>query len=219
MATHSNQEMEATIRKALSLRCGRVDVFFMIGLPGQTRDSVMQTIDYCGHLFRVSDRRLSCFISPMGPFLDPGSRGFEAPEQHGYHLLARTLEEHRQLLVQPSWKQILNYETEWMSREEMAAVTYDAAEALNALKLAYGRIDRARAEEVARRIADARALRSRLEAGERDGVPDPDALTQLRGEIRAYSDSTVCDKRELFWSNRRLNFHLWGVLRAALGLT
>ena len=70
-----------------------------------------RSIDFCERVFRLGDRQLSCFISPMGPFADPGSRGFEDPERFGYRLFARTLEEHRQLLIQPTWERILNYET------------------------------------------------------------------------------------------------------------
>ena len=132
---YSNSEMEAVIKEALSLRCHRVDVFFMIGVSQQTRESVLATIDYCEHLFENSDKRLSCFISPMGPFVDPGSQCFEDPDRFGYKLFAKTLAEHRQLLVQPSWGQILNYETRWMSRNDLVDVTYDAAEALNNLKI------------------------------------------------------------------------------------
>jgi len=79
------------MREALRLRCKRLDVFLMIGLPGQTLESVCGTVDYCEHLFQVGDRRLSCYISPMGPFLDPGSRGFEEAERFDYRLSARTL--------------------------------------------------------------------------------------------------------------------------------
>ena len=39
--------------------------------------------------------------------LDPGSLAFDNPEQYGYTLRAKTLEEHRQRLVQPSWKHII----------------------------------------------------------------------------------------------------------------
>jgi hypothetical protein len=84
----------------------------MIGLQYQTHASVMATVDYCEHLFRIGDPRLQCFISPMGPFLDPGSQIFEDPERFGYRKFAETVEEHRQLLVQPSWEHILNYETD-----------------------------------------------------------------------------------------------------------
>jgi hypothetical protein len=207
--------MEAIIQQALALRCTRVDVFFMIGLSGQTRASVMQSVDYCEQLFKMTDKRLSCFISPMGPFLDPASRAFEEPERYGYHLFARTLEEHRQLLVQPSWQQILNYETQWMTRDEMAAVTYDAGEALNRLKLRYGRIAQAQGEMVAQHIQNARDLSARLDAAAQRNTPDQEAEARLRGEVNAFSVSTVCDKQELFWSRRLLNFNVWAILRLA----
>jgi len=211
-----NPEMEAVIQEGLKLRCHRIDVFFMIGLPQQTQASVMDTIHYCEHLFRSSDERLSCFISPMGPFLDPGSRGFEEPERFGYRLFARTLEEHRQLLVQPSWKQILNYETEWMSRDDLVTATYDAAEALNALKLKYGRIDTTRGQTVAQRISQARALKDRLDVIDQNGGPESEASQLLQGEIYAFSVSTLCDKQELFWRRHLVNFKLLGILRIGL---
>jgi len=211
-ADYSTEAMEAMITEALRLRCERFDVFFMIGLPGQTLESVRGTIDYCEHLFRLGDRRLSCYISPMGPFLDPGSRGFEAPERFGYRLFARTLEEHRRLLVQPTWEHILNYETKWMTRRELVDATYDAAERLNELKMRYGRISARRGREVATSIAEARALRARLEATlAQGGAPDADA--DLRGEIARYSMSTVCDKRELFWRRGLSQFRLAEVAR------
>ena len=80
----------------------------------------------------------------MGPFIDPGSRGFEEPDRFGYRLFARTLEEHRRLLVQPTWEHILNYETKWMTRRELVDATYDAAERLNELKVQHGRISKRR---------------------------------------------------------------------------
>ncbi len=215
-AIYGNSEMEVVIQEALKLRCHRIDVFFMIGLPRQTQKSVEDTIKYCKHLFQNSDKRLSCFISPMGPFLDPGSRGFEEPERFGYRLFARTLEEHRQLLVQPSWEYILNYETQWMSREILTLATYDAAEALNQLKLKYGRIDKAGGQEVARRINRARELKDRLNAIFQKGKADPEVFQVLQGEINAYSISTVCDKRELFWRRHLVNYKLVGILRIVL---
>jgi len=208
---YTNDEMEAVITEALSLGCHRLDVFFMIGLSGQTRDSVMKTIGYCERLFRSYDRRLSCFISPMGPFLDPGSHGFEHPEKYGYRLFAKTLEEHRRLLLQSTWGEILNYETEWMSRDEMVEVTYDAAEALNAMKLRYGRVDQARGDGVAQRIRQARALKDRIACSQ--GDMDPEILDRLRGDIHQYSVSTVCDKQELFWRRHVMNFKWLEIMR------
>lgn len=206
---YTTAEMEAMLQEALRLRCNRLDVFFMIGLPAQTVESVHRTIEYCEHLFRLGDRRLSCFISPMGPFADPGSRGFEDPERFGYRLFARTLEEHRRLLTQPTWERILNYETRWMTRRELVDATYDAAERLNELKVKYGRISRRRGERVARSIAAARALRARLDSE----LARAGEVEALKGEISRFSISTVCDKRELFWPRRLFNFRIAEILR------
>src|SRR6202050_3042276 len=209
---YTTEDMEAIIKEAVRLRCTRIDIFFMIGLPAQTAASVRDTVEYCGHLFQLGDKRLSCFISPMGPFIDPGSRGFEEPERFGYRLFARTLEEHRQLLVQPTWEHILNYETKWMSRRELVDATYDDAERLNELKIQHGRLSQRRGRRVASSIAAARALRARLDAG-RAHADGGGAAAALKGEISRFSISTVCDKRELFWPRRVLNFRIAEITR------
>jgi B12-binding domain/radical SAM domain protein len=209
---YTTLDMEAIIAEAVRLRCVRIDIFFMIGLPAQTTQSVRDTVEYCGRLFQLGDKRLSCFISPMGPFIDPGSRGFEEPERFGYRLFARTLEEHRQLLIQPTWERILNYETRWMTRSQLVDATYDAAERLNELKVLYGRISKRRGRGVASGIAAARALRARLDAGMARGEKGA-AFEALKGEISRFSISTVCDKRELFWPRRIFNFKAGEIAR------
>jgi B12-binding domain/radical SAM domain protein len=209
---YTTEDMEAIIKEAVRLRCTRIDIFFMIGLPAQTAASVRDTVEYCGHLFQLGDKRLSCFISPMGPFIDPGSRGFEEPERFGYRLFARTLEEHRRLLIQPTWEYILNYETQWMTRRELVDATYDAAERLNELKVQHGRLSKRRGRGVSNGIAAARALRSRLDTDMAQGDAGA-AADALKGEISRFSISTVCDKRELFWPRRVLNFNIAEIAR------
>jgi hypothetical protein len=215
-AGYTTEQMEALISEAVRLRCSRIDIFFLIGLPAQTVASVHATVEYCGHLFQLGDARLSCFLSPMGPFLDPGSRGFEQPERFGYRLFARTLEEHRQLLVQPTWEHVLNYETKWMTRRELVDATYDAAERLNELKVKHGRLSPRRGRRVASNIAAARALRARLDEriARADGAVTDAALT---GEISRFSISTICDKRELFWPRHVFGFRIGEIVRI-LGL-
>jgi B12-binding domain/radical SAM domain protein len=214
-ASYENEAMETMLREALKLNCHRIDIFFMIGLPKQTYASVMETVDYCEQLFQWGDKRLQCFISPMGPFLDPGSQIFENPERFGYRKLAHTLEEHRQLLTQPSWEHILNYETKWMTRARLVDATYDAAERLNELKLRYGRITAKQAKIVADGIAEARRLRARVNAGVA-GEMEPADAEQLRGEIASYSQNTVCDKQELFWQRHMLSFKPAGIVKVAM---
>lgn len=211
-AGYTTQDMEDILKEAVRLRCTRIDIFFMIGLPAQTLASVRDTVEYCGHLFKLGDKRLSCFISPMGPFIDPGSRGFEQPEKFGYRLFAKTLEQHRQLLIKPTWEHILNYETKWMTRKQLVDATYDAAQRLNELKIEHGRLSRRRGRGVAKGIAEARALRARLDQGIAQG--DGGAVAEaLKGEISRFSISTVCDKRELFWPRRVVNFRLSEITR------
>ncbi len=206
-AGYENEEMEHVLREALKLNCRRIDVFYMIGLPKQTYESVMETVDYCESLYKWGDKRLQCFISPMGPFLDPGSAIFEEPEKFGFTKLAHTVEEHRQLLTQPSWEHILNYETRWMSRERLVDATYDAAERLNDIKLEYGHIDAKQARMVADGLAEARRLRVKLKESLDGKLPETE-VDRLRGEINRFSQNTVCDKSELFWQRGVLNFHL-----------
>lgn len=117
----------------------------------------MDTVDYCGYLLDKfkGDKRLFLFIAPLAPFLDPGSLAFEQPERHGYHILLRTLAEHRQALVAPSWKYSLNYETDWMTREQIVDTTYKAMMRLNHLKAKHGVISMQMAEAENQRLKTA----------------------------------------------------------------
>jgi hypothetical protein len=159
------------------------------------------TIDYCEDLLRRFGRegRLAPFISPLAPFLDPGSRGYENPEEHGYLLSARTLEDHRRLLVAPSWKYVLNYETRWMDRHQLVAATYEAGSRLNRIKAEYGLVPAAQAQATEARIRDAVRLMAEIDRLVASASPDEfqREMARLRPEIEQANMSTVCDKREL----------------------
>jgi B12-binding domain/radical SAM domain protein len=212
---YDNDEVEETMRAALEAGCRRLDVFFMIGLPEQDTASVLDTIAYCGDLLdRYGDGRLYPFISPLAPFLDPGSCAFEEPDRYGYHFFFRTLEEHRRALLGPTWLQTLNYETRWMTKGEIVSVTYEAGRRLNRIKQRHGLVEPAVAQEVAERIDRAEAMLERLthlwEAG------DMEAVRALKPEVDQLSISTVCDKAELDLPlRRRLNWlgAAWAYLR------
>ena len=162
---YSNEDLEQTISDTLDIGCRRFDVFFMVGLPKQTPESVMDTIDYCEYLLDKfkGDKRLSLFIGPLAPFLDPGSLVFEQPEHYGYRVLFRTLEEHRQALLAPSWKYTLNYETEWMTRQQIMDTTYEAILRLTRLKAKYGLISKKMANTQEQRIKTALELERRID--------------------------------------------------------
>jgi B12-binding domain/radical SAM domain protein len=77
---HSTEAMERIIQQALELRCNRVDVFFMIGLPKQTYGSVMETIDYCGSLFKNSIAGFPVLFHPWALFLIREAEAFSRPK-------------------------------------------------------------------------------------------------------------------------------------------
>lgn len=200
---YSTEAIERTIANALDAGCRRLDVFFMVGLPKQTFELVMGTVDYCGQLISRytsnGEKRLAPFISPLAPFLDPGSRAFEEPERHGYHLYFRTLEEHRQALLAPSWKYALNYETRWMDRNAIVSATYEAGRRLNLLKGEHGLIKSSIAAATDKRITRAIALDKEIDRILTiDNLPERQArLKDLKTQVETSNLSTICDKREL----------------------
>ncbi|MBN1137828.1 MAG: TIGR04190 family B12-binding domain/radical SAM domain protein, partial [Anaerolineae bacterium] len=200
---YKNSQIEDTMRYALEAGVQRLDLFFMIGLPKQDYQSVMDTVDYCERLMRDLDkgptRRLIPFISPLAPFLDPGSQVFEHPERHGYRLFARTLEEHRQALIQPSWKYVLNYETEWLNRDQIVDSTYEAGLRLNRLKARYGLVDAAQAQRTEARILKARRLIAQVDdiMSIQDAERRAKLLRAIKPQVDSANLSTVCEKTEL----------------------
>ena len=201
---YSNEAIERTIDYALEAGCQRLDLFFMTGLKQQTYESVMETVEFSRNLLerhaRQDEKRVIPFISPLAPFLDPGSRAFEEPEKNGYRLFCRTLEEHRRALLAPSWKYVLNYETEWMNRDQIVAATYEGGRRMNLIKGEFGVIDPQVAEATDKRIARARVLIDAIDQIVKGTANLQDRTLQLN-ELKHLVDnanlSTVCDKREL----------------------
>ena len=220
---YNNESLERMIGEAIDLGSKRIDLFFMTVLPKQTYPSVLETVDYCRSLlerFR-SYNKLFPFISPLAPFLDPGSTVFETPEKYGYRLLHRTVEEHRQALLAPSWKYILNYETEWMSRDEIVYSTYEAGKRLNRLKAEFGLIDPKTAESVEVRLEGAVRMMREIDRIMTipNGVEREAALESLSGgrlALQQYSMSTICEKKELEWPTRFIRMNFFKILKTLL---
>jgi len=200
---YSTAALEKCLAATLGAGCGKLDVFFMIGLSGQDRRSVRDTVKYCGGLMGRFPggigKGLSTFISPLAPFIDPGSAAFEEPEKHGYRRLLSTFEEHRRALLAPSWKGALNYETECMDRGDIVDATYEAGAALNRLKLEHGRVDGRTARLVDRQNSLASEIIARLEDGRRGDGP----ISLAAGDA-----GQICWKGELYWPYRgtKLNY-------------
>jgi hypothetical protein len=135
----SNAEVEETIASAFAHGCHTLDLFFMVGIPGQTHASALGIGDYCEYLMERfgSGGRLRPFVAPLAPFLDPGSRAFEDPRV-GYRVHKRTLADHEQALLAPDWGAVLTFESDAMTRDELVDATYTVTARINDLNLQYG---------------------------------------------------------------------------------
>ena len=195
---YTNEALEQTLGDALHFGCGRLDVFSMIGLPNQTPKSVMDGVDYCGYLMEKfkGDKRLSLFMAPLAPFLDPGSLAFEEPKRYGYRILFGRFEDYRQALISPSWKYALNYETSWLDRHQLAEVTYEAILKLNRYKAKYGLISQKMAELAEERTKQGWEMLHRIDEVISKGN-DPQELSALKPEIDRINMLPASEKREL----------------------
>jgi B12-binding domain/radical SAM domain protein len=138
---YTNQSLKAFLRSAEQLGFERVDMYFMIGLPGQTVENVRLLGKFFEELWREAPKVADAFVAPLAPFVDPGSVAFHKSSRYGYKLYAYTLTEHRELLLSKDWHQMLNYETLWMTRREIAEATYNAVESLAESKHSCGIMD------------------------------------------------------------------------------
>ncbi|HVP35724.1 MAG TPA: TIGR04190 family B12-binding domain/radical SAM domain protein [Terriglobales bacterium] len=215
---YDNAALEKLIEDSLKVGCKKFDLFFMIGLPHQTYESVMETVDYCDHLLdKFNSKRLYPYISPLAPFADPGSLVFENPEKYGYTFLFRSLEEHRKALESPSWRYMLNYQTKWMNREQIVYSTYEAASRMNSIKYKHGLMDKETYQQMDARIRTAVEVMRKIDLIVELGRSlDSKELEELKSRIDLTRDSTLCDKNELEWPLRFFHGRLqrWGITNA-----
>ncbi len=207
--------MEDSIGWALKNGAGKFDVFFMIGIPGQDEKSVMETVEYGGQLMERFGKRLSPFISPLAPFVDPGSIAFERPERHGYRIFFRSFSEHVKALSAPSWKYMLNYETRWLTRDEIVSATYTSGARMNELKLKSGHIDRETYLDVKGRLERDVRLMSYIDEiydEGRGGVDEieADRIMTERG-IDLDDIGIVCGEGEIKWPVARSGFRFMNI--------
>ncbi|MEH7333267.1 hypothetical protein V7161_11560 [Neobacillus drentensis] len=198
----SNNKVIDTLRFALRHGCKKIDLFFMVGIPGQTYQSAIENIDFCEeiHLACNKDPRIFYFVAPPAPFLDPASPAFEHPEIHGYKKLCHTLEDHRNAIIQPSWKHMLSYETKDMTRDDIVNATYEAAQKLNEFKLKYHLIDLIGYKDIKWKIEKSMAYIAKIDY--LLALPEEqqsDDFKKIYREIEELNSYSICGKNELKW--------------------
>jgi B12-binding domain/radical SAM domain protein len=202
----TNEKVVQTLQSALKHSCKKVDIFFMSGIPHQSYDSVLQNVDFVEqiHLACNEDKRLSYFVAPLAPFLDPASPAFENPEKFGYKKFCHTIEDHRKQITQPSWKYMLSFETDYMTRDEIVRSTYDSAKKLNEFKLKYNLIDKRTYQEVNENMEKSLVYIERID--EIVALPELEKekeLVKLKKEMEDVNEYSICGKHELKWEVKK----------------
>jgi len=139
---YNNEALEKTVEHAKKHGARKMDIFFSIGLSEQKREDVLNDIKYMEKFYRIYNRWIYSFTSPIAPFVDPGSLAFELGEKYGYKIFARTLMDHYNLLENSkSWIDSLNYETLWLSRMDIGKLSLEAGYLIAKMKIDLGLSD------------------------------------------------------------------------------
>lgn len=198
----ANERVEQTIADALDHGCRKLDLFFMVGIPGQTSNDALRTVDYCAHLTErfCADRRLQYYVAPLGPFLDPGSRAFEDPGL-GYRKRFVTLTEHRKALDSLDWRDVLSFDTDQMDHRTLVETTYEVAGRLNQLKFDAGLVDRAVFAMVRDHLANAREVLAALDESRGLRRCDREAILRaMHAQVASANTGSVSGDTELSWT-------------------
>lgn len=125
---YRNSDMEKSLEYAKENGCRKFDIYFTIGLPRQGKEDIIADVNYSENLmskYLKSGMQMHAFLSPLTPFLDPGSLFYEMSDRYGIRITARKLQDYYDLLENGrSWEDYLNYETSVMTRQDIVDATY-----------------------------------------------------------------------------------------------
>ncbi len=159
---YNNRQLFNFIQNVLKLDFDRLDLYFMIGLPKQDYVSAIRIPEFIKQtLNRLdnTDGNIDFFVSPLAPFLDPGSKVYANPKNYGYTLLFKNIEDYRRAASSAiGWYEYLNYDNAWISRKEIAEATYNVGEEVIRLKIKKDMIKEHEGLETMETIQDARKI-------------------------------------------------------------
>ncbi|MDF2947501.1 MAG: radical protein [Bacillales bacterium] len=202
----TNKKVIDSLNYALKHGCAKIDLFFMVGIPEQDYASALKNIEFVEEIHNAcnQDKRLSYFVAPLAPFLDPASPAFENPDLHGYKKFCLTLEDHREAIKAPSWKYMLSYETNAMSRDEIVNSTYESAKLLNEFKYKYDLISELTYNDVNNKIDASMKYIDQID--KIMALPEAeraDSLAEIQKEIEGINEYSICGENELKWEVKK----------------
>lgn len=156
--SYDNFSLSRSVEMAANYGSKKFDIYLSIGLPGQTKDDVLMDADMLERFITDHTKQsmpVYGFMSPLTPFLDPGSLFYQFPEKYGYTVKTRRLMDFYNLLDKGrSWEDFLNYETQWMTKEEMVQATYLASIKMVQLASSLGYVVKEEKERIVNNIMD-----------------------------------------------------------------
>lgn len=222
-SVYTNDRFKEAVLRAFKYGAERGDVYFMTGIPFQTKESILRIPEFVEELYEYVGpyrQKLLCFAAPLAPFVDPGSLAFEKPQYYGYRITARTLEEHKEHILRPSWKYWMNYESQFLSRDDLVEATYLCGLMINEIKKKYGVIDDATALKVHKNIKSAMQIMEKIDEiylNTRDADETRKKLRRFSEQMVKYSLSSVCEKRELEWQVPSLRkFRAFNIIKSLI---
>ncbi len=137
----TNAQILQGCKNALELGHAPQIYWFQVGNGFESQETLGETQHLCSELLKLNPQAIFPFISPLNPYIDPGSIAFEHPEKHGYKLLYPTLEQQIEGLRKPIWKYYLNYETQNFTRDDIVKISFEQSILLNDLRVERGALD------------------------------------------------------------------------------
>lgn len=193
---YTNEQMERWVEKALDFGIHQIDIWYFIGMPEQDAESVQGTVEYCRRLLkRFRGQPVNPMLCPMIPFLDPASTFFEYPEESGYRVFHRTVEQHRRGMEQASIINRINYETNWLSRSDLVNVGFRAVRELMEAKGEFGALPKSIVRDYNARIDDALSFIPVVHAV--DCITDEHERAR---ELEKYGDEIEGRNQQIFFS-------------------
>ncbi len=104
--------------------------FSMIALAEDTSETVSETWEVWEQICSMHLKDNVPADYAFGPMilLDPGSLAFDFPEENGYSLIFKNLEDYINGMSQPSWHQWVSYETRYLNKDLITKLTIDSLE-------------------------------------------------------------------------------------------
>jgi B12-binding domain/radical SAM domain protein len=123
-----------------------IDFHFMIALGQESPESLKEMWILWD---RIMKRKRRTFFTSVdfGPMviLDPGSIAYENPAKFGYKMLYTTFNQIQQRVASPSWVDWINYETRYLTKDQLVESIFKATEIWIQLFETYEIFDEARA--------------------------------------------------------------------------